>query len=185
VEVTPVNDAPVITAVDSLGISWNEPVVLTASEFTITDPDSNSPFTIAILDGEHYHVTDNTVRLDDALVEEIVVGVVASDGITESAPFYFPVKVYFVTRAEGRAKDHINVYPVPAKTTLRVEIGNVSLKRPVATVKDTSGKTLAVAGTWDQNRNVLTLDLATLPPGVYLLEIRDQGRTFHQRFIRD
>ena len=62
--VTPVNDAPVITAQKTLSINEDNSILLKLSDFTVFDPDPDSDpstFQLVVLPGTNYSVNGNTV----------------------------------------------------------------------------------------------------------------------------
>ena len=92
INVTAVNDAPVITAQKTLSTYINTPITLEVSDFTISDPD-DTQFTLKVNQGVLYTVSGNTVTPSLTIPGEINVGIQVSDGEANSAVRNIVIKV--------------------------------------------------------------------------------------------
>ncbi len=96
VDVTAVNDAPVITGqAGSLSTPEETDLVLTLADLTVTDPDNSYPadFTLAVQAGANYTVAGTTVTPDTDFVGTLSVPVTVNDGTDDSSPFLISIDV--------------------------------------------------------------------------------------------
>lgn len=93
VNVTPVNDPPVITSTKELTTDEDTPVTIKLSDLTITDVDGDNTFTFNVLNGDNYSVSGTTVTPASNFNGVLSVGVTASDGTATSATAYIKVTV--------------------------------------------------------------------------------------------
>jgi len=94
IDVTPVNDAPIITGQSPLETLEGTPLTIVVQDVHITDPDDDATeLTIAIQDGAGYLRTDNTITPEPGIVGDLTVTVIASDGELESAAYQLLVRV--------------------------------------------------------------------------------------------
>jgi len=96
VQVTPVNDAPVITGYGGLLITPEDtPLTIELASFTVVDPDNSFPadFALSILAGENYVVAGNQVIPLENFYGSLTVPVLVSDGAAESPTFLLAIEV--------------------------------------------------------------------------------------------
>ncbi len=98
IDVTPVNDPPIITGQSSVGAQPNVERTLLLTELQLTDVDNSNPadFTLNILDGLGYAHTANTFTLDSTAQGTVLVGVTVQDLTDASIPFELLVDVLAV-----------------------------------------------------------------------------------------
>ena len=88
IDVTPVNDPPVIVGQKSLQTPERTPLTITAQDLQLTDPDDEvGNLEIAVQDGVGYQRVDNTITPEPGVVGDLRVGVISSDGDLQSAVF--------------------------------------------------------------------------------------------------
>jgi hypothetical protein len=88
IDVTPVNDPPVIVGQKALQTQERTPLTITAQDLRMTDPDNEvGDLDIAVQDGVGYQRLDNTITPEPGVVGDLWVGVIASDGDLQSAVF--------------------------------------------------------------------------------------------------
>jgi hypothetical protein len=92
VTVTPVNDAPVITAQSPLVLDEDTSLNITPADLTITDPDDGS-FTLRLFPGTDYAVAGTTLTPTADFSGVLTVGVAADDGEDEGPRFDLTVTV--------------------------------------------------------------------------------------------
>lgn len=85
------------------------------------------------------------------------------------------------TGIRGQTYRPLSVYPNPAGEKLYVN-ADKAFREASVSVSDVVGKELIA--TASQAGDHLELDVRSLPPGVYLLRVRDAGQEFCQRFIK-
>ncbi|MEX1241822.1 MAG: tandem-95 repeat protein [Cyclobacteriaceae bacterium] len=93
IQVTPVNDRPVITAQQTLSTPEDTPITLSVSNLTISDPDNASGFVLNVTDGANYSVVGNTITPDLNFSGTLTVPVTVSDGTDESASFNIALQI--------------------------------------------------------------------------------------------
>jgi large repetitive protein len=94
VNVTSVNDAPVIIGQTPATISTNEDqsFSISLSNLTISDPD-NASFTLTVLSGTNYTFSGTTITPASNYSGALTVNVKVNDGTTDSTPFGISVNV--------------------------------------------------------------------------------------------
>lgn len=92
VTVNNVNDAPVISGQVPLTTDENQPITISVSHLTVTDPD-NAPETLSlsILGGENYTVSTNTITPSTGFNGTLTVQVFVNDGHVNSN--FFPLEI--------------------------------------------------------------------------------------------
>lgn len=96
VEVTPVNDAPIITAADALTTDEDTPLAIEPDDLQVEDPDDDYPsdFTLRARPGANYAIAgDATIEPDEDFNGNLSVEVVVNDGDVDSPPFLVRVTV--------------------------------------------------------------------------------------------
>ncbi|NVJ62518.1 MAG: tandem-95 repeat protein [Gammaproteobacteria bacterium] len=120
VDVTSVNDAPVITAADSLSTDEDIPLTINVSDVTISDVDS-TVFSLIINTGANYSVNGNQQVVPAANFSgNLTVGVRASDGESSSAAFDVSVTVNSVNDVPTVGDDSYTVVQDSGMTVLDV-----------------------------------------------------------------
>lgn len=95
VDVTAVNDKPVITGQVPLQTQEDVPVAIQLSHLTVLDPDNSYPtgFSLAILPGTNYTVSGTTVIPSADFNGTLNVTITVSDGMAVSDPFTLQIQV--------------------------------------------------------------------------------------------
>ncbi|KAF5076424.1 Bacterial Ig domain protein [anaerobic digester metagenome] len=100
ITITPVNDAPVLTAVSDKTIKEDETLTLTLADVTATDVDNDlSELSLVIAAGENYTVSGNVVTPAENFHGTLSVGISVSDGELTSAQMTMTVTVTSVNDA--------------------------------------------------------------------------------------
>lgn len=100
IEVTPVNDKPVITGIQNFEILEDQQSTLLLEHLVYSDVDSsNENLTFEISDGENYTVIGNSILSDENYYGPIQLTIVLSDGIDQSESFTFATEVIAVNDA--------------------------------------------------------------------------------------
>lgn len=87
IDVTPVNDAPVITNQRTLTVPEDTSFTYAIGDVVFTDADDMTGFTIRVLPGNGYALAGNTLTPDANFFGNLTVPVVVSDGTDDSEPF--------------------------------------------------------------------------------------------------
>ena len=95
VNVSPVNDVPIITGQKKLGTDQDVPLTITLTDLTVTDPDNTFPegFTLSLTSGPNYTVAGSTITPASTFSGMLNVVVTVSDGKATSPPFSLRVEV--------------------------------------------------------------------------------------------
>jgi hypothetical protein len=94
IDVTPVNDPPVIVGQEALETEERTPLTITVQNLQVTDPDNEiSDLDVAVQDGVGYQRVNNTITPEPGVIGDLWVGVVADDGDLQSAVFPVLVEV--------------------------------------------------------------------------------------------
>ena len=95
VQVSPVNDAPVITGQLALETAEDTPVTIQLSHLTVLDVDNTFPtgFSLQISPGANYTVSGSTITPSLDFNGTLNVGITVSDGTDNSIPFEFQIQV--------------------------------------------------------------------------------------------
>ncbi|MBL4560870.1 MAG: T9SS type A sorting domain-containing protein [Labilibaculum sp.] len=99
IEVTPVNDLPVITGVTKTFETYeDEPLKISLTDLAVNDPDNTYPddFTLSIQSGEFYSVNEHTITPDNNYYGNIEVPIVVNDGLENSEAFTISINVIAV-----------------------------------------------------------------------------------------
>ena len=137
VDVTAVNDAPVITGQDAVNTPEEEPLEIAFNHLTVFDPDNNYPddFTLTVQDGANYSLDGNTITPALDFSGELSVPVVVNDGELDSDIFELKVTVTPVNDPPVAEADTASTNEDTAVTS-----GNV-----LANDTDADGDTLSVS----------------------------------------
>lgn len=129
IDVTPVNDQPVITGHNPLSTNEEQPVTIQLDDLKVTDPDDAYPkdFKISVHAGNDYRVDGNTVTPAAGFTGELSVIVTVNDGEDDSDPYSLPIQVKAINR----------VPKITGQARLEVaEDASLSLKLADLTVED-------------------------------------------------
>ena len=84
--------------------------------------------------------------------------------------------------AEGRDQMRLRIFPDPAVNRITVEFTGIGPANGVATVSDLSGRRVLQSGF---GPGALSLDVGSLIPGIYFLEVNAGGDPVKTRFIKE
>ena len=88
IEVTSINDAPVITGQSDVETRERTPVSITLSDVTVSDPDNElSELTLSVLDGVDFQRSGNTITPSLGVTGQIFIPVTVSDAESTGPPF--------------------------------------------------------------------------------------------------
>jgi gliding motility-associated-like protein len=95
ITVTPVNDAPVITAQVPINIQEDHSYNVTTADLSVSDPDNTYPdgFTVNVDQGVNYTVSGTTITPATDFTGTLSVNVSVNDGQTNSQPFALQISV--------------------------------------------------------------------------------------------
>jgi gliding motility-associated-like protein len=95
IQITAVNDPPVITGQVPLQTNEEQPITLTLSHFTVDDPDNIYPlgFSLSVSEGSNYSVSGTTVTPAENFNGILNISVTVNDGVNNSEPFTAQITV--------------------------------------------------------------------------------------------
>jgi hypothetical protein len=131
-------------------------------------------------------IADVTLTITEAGVGTTTITLIATDGNGGSATESFDVQVQPATVSgfEGPGISQVAVYPNPTSGRLVVQLGGSSLTHVDVVVRDLSGQQLSVSNAMEAGGELIAeVDVTTLAPGIYLLEINMDGRPVATRKI--
>lgn len=92
-----------------------------------------------------------------------------------------PVVIDVTALNEISSNNGLNVFPVPASTTLQIQFDETPLTTPEVIIRDFSGRLLIKRRV--EQSNTLTLDISELPLGIYHLMVDINGRYASRLFL--
>jgi hypothetical protein len=181
VEVTPVNDAPIIVdARQQLVVAAGKSLEIELQDLVVQDVDNEYPndFSLVIMDGQGYSHEGNTI-IAEAVggSREIIVPIMVNDGTDNSNVYNLKVTV-----KSGR----VDVYPNPANKVVNIRFDSEDITTVVQlrlmSVKGEVVRTFITA----KNTETLdyTLSLEGLNNGVYILEISQGTYKTARRLVK-
>lgn len=127
IEVTPVNDPPVIVdATTSIAIAPNTAYEITLADLQLIEPD-NSPeeLTITVLEGENYTLQGNTVMPFPDYYDMLTIPVKVSDGEYDSQIFDMQIEINRALGIEDKQVGReIALYPNPTTSDATIILNN-------------------------------------------------------------
>jgi hypothetical protein len=181
---TAINDKPVITGVVSgLTTPYNTSISLSLSHLTVADPDNTYPqdFTLTINPGTNYAISENTVIPASGFSGTLHVSVKVNDGHEFSDPTEIDITV---EAQQSSVSDHVNdglfvLYPNPASNQLNIDF---------QVIHDYTIELVDIIGnTWISEEHhqtgLKTLNLDSLPPGLYFLRIGSSEGAHSEKII--
>lgn len=182
IEVTPVNDTPIITGTTLETITDSEtPIELNLTDLVVTDPDNSYPsdFSLIIGSGDNYTVSSNSIIPTAEFIGNIVVPVIVNDGTVDSEAFNITIEVTEVTSLELEfVSKKVDLYPNPTEDILNLTIENQIFDDIKIRILDLKGDEI-LSYTYKKEVEVLeeSISLSPLRTGIYLVEI-SQGVGF-------
>ncbi|UHG91858.1 M4 family metallopeptidase [Spirosoma oryzicola] len=106
-----------------------------------------------------------------------------NDQFSAAAPVERTFKVKAVTALEPTWADVLSVYPNPVSSTLTIELPAYETVENIS-LKTVSGATVAVP-TVKENRKTATLDVASLPKGMYILQVQTLSGSTSKKIVKE
>jgi hypothetical protein len=188
--ISPVNDLPVIQAIEDIEVIEDDDIP--SITLVIEDPDDNlATLSVSATSDNQLLISDNNivVDIDDPAstisitpvankIGEAVITVTASDA-EGSATETFVVSILPVTGISSVEIEDLEFYPNPAKSFLAVR-GNHAGSLEISTSK---GEPIIMSSI---NELQNTIDVSDLSPGVYLMRLFNrQGKVLVGKFVKD
>ncbi|MGI9263778.1 MAG: FG-GAP-like repeat-containing protein, partial [Gammaproteobacteria bacterium] len=135
VDVTPVNDPPVITGQSVLQTEEETPLTITVADLIIDDPDLPAQEqTLTLQPGTGYSLEGNTVTPDENIVGTLLVPATVNDGESDSAPFELSIEVGAVN--DKPVIDDQLPLSTPEETALLITLNDLIVSDPDNTYPD-------------------------------------------------
>lgn len=185
IEVTPVNDAPVIVdMISKISTTVNTPIEITLSDILVSDPDNVYPddFSLEVLDGEYYSFSKNIVTPDSEYTGVVNIPIKVFDGLDSSHVFQLQVEVIGVTSITDRiSEDGLLLRPNPVAEYLIVEQSNSHESYSVL-LCDLTGSIVYFEDevTGDSH----DIDMSMLPCGTYILTISKRSEILKSKVVK-
>ncbi|WKV13343.1 FG-GAP-like repeat-containing protein [Marivirga harenae] len=186
IEVTPVNDPPVITG-SNVTYSTPEETNLTIdiNDLIVQDPDNKFPtdFSLEIGEGDNYTQSNNVITPDNGFVGVINVPITVNDGTDSSEPFDLMVEVMQVLGLDKDfIQDNFAVYPNPTTDYVIIQPNETSIAYDLA-IYDING-ILLFADKILTNRKK-EIDLRKFSIGLYLLKISSESKVGTMTILKE
>ena len=162
ITISPVNDAPVLTAVANKTIKEGETLTLTMDDVTATDAEGDE-LSLVIANGENYTVNGTTITPANGFTGVLSVGISVTDGELTSNQMVMTVTVTPATGIDDNITATVSAYPNPF--TDYVVIESEEQIRSVSFI-NLLGKTV-------QHTSMPQAQISTqnLLPGIYLVKV--------------
>ncbi len=149
----------------------------------VEDPDNDFPndFTLNVLPGDLYSVSGNTVLPSADFTGTLTVSVYVNDGTDDSEPFNISLEVFKALELESATSNTWEVYPNPTKDWLIIKSNNLSDAFQIK-IYGMNGE--LIKGLEQITSVNHTIDLSSLQPGMYLLQILDGAKEHTVRFMK-
>jgi large repetitive protein len=98
IDVTPVNDPPIISGQNAVTTAEDQPVTITLADLIVNDVDNTYPddFTLSVSAGSNYTVSGTTVTPSTGYNGELTVPVTVNDGVNTSNSFDLKITVSLI-----------------------------------------------------------------------------------------
>jgi|GEM_PF-2418900 len=184
IEVTPVNDPPVIKGITtSLSTTQGTPVTIPINDLTVEDPDNQFPddFTLSIADGENYLASGDQVTPSQGFVGSLDVIVTVNDGTDDSQPYTLTINVTAILETPS-VDELVKVYPNPIKDQLNLNLRSNSKSYDVS-IYSLNGKLMYFKNGWNNRDH--SIDVSPFPKGIYILTLKDSKNSVSKRLIKE
>ncbi|PZX16163.1 GLUG motif-containing protein [Breznakibacter xylanolyticus] len=162
ITISPVNDAPVLTAVANKTIKEGETLTLTMDDVTATDAEGDE-LSLVIANGENYTVNGTTITPANGFTGVLSVGISVTDGELTSNQMVMTVTVTPATGIDDNITATVSAYPNPFTDYVVIES-----EEPIHSVSfiNILGKTV-------QHTSMPQAQISTqnLLPGIYLIKV--------------
>jgi hypothetical protein len=175
-EVTPVNDVPVLSTTNDFSTQKGEALELLLTDFIIEDPDNSTPedFTLLIGNGTNYTVSINQVIPEGEFVGILTVPVRVNDGIDDSNTIQISIEVNLVTglQEDRDGLNSLSVFPNPTTDFLNISFENLIFSEVIIEISDANGKLRKSYSDFKTEAQFSkVLEHINLSSGVYLVRI--------------
>ena len=184
IEVTAVNDSPVIKSVVKEFITTTGvPLAISLNDLVVEDPDNTFPtdFTLLINGGNNYSVSDNVITPEEGFTGDLTVPLLVNDGTDDSQLYEIIVKVTEVTGIwkEGEFGT-VTIYPNPSSEKISIEFPQGITESCVIQLHNLKGELVFKRSFEKVEANTAyLLELGHFPSGLYLMSIEKSSGVKH------
>lgn len=135
-----------------------------------------------------YNSTKSTAQFRSNTIGDYTVTLTVSDGIQLSEPDTVNIIVKESTGIIDLEDNMVQIFPIPAKDNLYIQIFGVTNIEAEMMVYDIYGRLLiqkALNPGSDEDQNTFVIELAEVNKGWYILKINFSGRTFVRKFLKE
>ena len=178
ITVDPVNDAPVLSAVNDLSTLKDTPITLSIDDVSASDIDGDA-LSLVISAGSDYTLFGTTITPDAGFTGTLTVPLAVTDGSDTSGVMDLHISVEEVNGIGEVSAGNIRIFPNPVRTILNIKSESIVQKVEVINL---SGKRML----WkDYYSTAVTVDVQQLQTGIYLLKVQTMSGTMIQRLIKE
>ena len=182
-----VNDIPVILGTTRiLYAKIDTTFLLSLNDLSVYDPDNDYPedFSLKLLEGNNYTVTDSLIIPDAGFTGKLSVGVQVNDGFADSEPKNIDVSVVLTGINDMEIQQNLieMMYPNPATESITFILKNPIEKGSV----ELYDCTLKKAGRYVINKTAgeHTIDISHLANGLYFYRIENEKNYYTGKFLK-
>ncbi|ELR71970.1 hypothetical protein C900_01965 [Fulvivirga imtechensis AK7] len=177
ITIDPVNDAPYITGLArELTTQTNTSLEISLADLLVTDVDNNFPedFTLKVMEGENFTVSQNEINPEIDFIGSLSVPVTVNDGELESDNFIVNIEVTEVvgTNIEFTSKDFA-VYPNPVIESVTIVLRNNA--EPYG-VRIFTPQGILLHSSNHRGEKEKSINLHFLRDGIYILQVTKKNK---------
>ena len=186
IEVTPVNDVPVIEGYSGeLEMDENTSLEFNINSFLVSDPDNTFPdeHSVLVSEGDNYSVNGTSITPTTNFTGELSVPVSVSDGTAASTPKILTITVNEVTGISSLASS-VAVFPIPTENELTLKMDNGFVGDFNIRLVDLSGKVVLDRTIRKNARSFESvIDLRHIGDGTFVFHVELPGHEVISRRI--
>lgn len=174
IDVTPVNDPPIITGSTIVYRTTEaKSITININDLIIEDPDNEFPteFTLEINEGDNYQVTNNVITPNNGFLGLLTIPITVNDGMVSSEPYDLMVDV-ILGISDASLSTIFSIFPNPASDFIVIEQNEI-LDTYQLVMYDLNGSIL-LTEMIDQNQRK-EVDISQLSKGSYVLQISNES----------
>ncbi|SMG09973.1 Por secretion system C-terminal sorting domain-containing protein [Marivirga sericea] len=186
IEVSPINDAPVVVAYKGpTNIAGDELLEVSLSDLTVNDVDNDFPddFSLSVLEGDNYQLTENQIRPNTDFVGDLTVPVKVNDGDIDSEALNITISVTAILSINNRAdKPKFSIFPNPSNNYLKINSDMIIESNQIRILNLEGKLSKTVPMKTEVQNNVI--DISSIPAGIYLIQISIDDDVSTVKFIK-
>ncbi len=182
-----VNDIPVITGTSQeLYTKIDTPLLISLNDLSVDDPDNIYPdeFSLKLLDGNNYTVSDNVIIPDNGFMGKLNIGVQVNDGTADSEPATIEVSVVLTGLYDPAISHSLieMIYPNPAAENITFMLKDPIQKGTIELFDSSLKKTGHYVIT--ETADAISIDISYLSNGLYFFRINNENGYSSGKFLK-